>query len=84
MQVTQFREPAQADTPYGLTGILFGIDCDVEGNAMHPRILALLLVLFGKASWAQEDLLACVDPDVREGPSVSNGRDGGNPEPNRP
>ena len=34
---------------------------------MRLRFLALGWVLLGNASWAQEDLLACVDPDVREG-----------------
>ncbi len=34
---------------------------------MRYRILTVVLALAGNASSAQEDLLACVDPDVREG-----------------
>ena len=34
---------------------------------MHHRFLTLVLVLLASSSSAQEDLLACVDPDVREG-----------------
>ena len=34
---------------------------------MHLRFLCLVLVLSATSSSAQEDLLACVDPDVRQG-----------------
>ena len=34
---------------------------------MQPRFLSLALVLHAACSSAQEDLLACVDPDVRQG-----------------
>ena len=34
---------------------------------MQPRFLTLALVLYAASSSAQEDLLACVDPDVRHG-----------------
>lgn len=34
---------------------------------MKHRVLVFVLALFADGSWAQEDLLACVDPGVREG-----------------
>lgn len=34
---------------------------------MKHRILVSVLAVFADGSWAQGDLLACVDPDVREG-----------------
>lgn len=43
------------------------VGCDEEGQGVQYRILTLVFALIGNASSAQEDLLACVDPDVREG-----------------